>query len=143
MQAAFPVSLKRHIPAQTHKPTCSTWTRCCRGCVRPAPDSKPSNSRSRTKSATWGAIAWQREMLLKIVADDEAVINPEDILYYDERPKNCRGRIEAPRHRFSNFAKGRGRLPAWATALSPLAPTPLAWRSMGPTSGWRTKTATM
>jgi hypothetical protein len=36
-----------------------------------------------------GAIALQREMLLKIVSDDEAVIKPEDIHYYDERPKNA------------------------------------------------------
>jgi phage terminase large subunit-like protein len=34
----------------------------------------------------FGAIPWQREMLLKIVSDDEAIIRPEDIHYYDGRP---------------------------------------------------------
>ena len=34
-----------------------------------------------------GAIAWQREMLLKIVAEEDQIITPEDIHYYDEAPK--------------------------------------------------------
>lgn len=33
-----------------------------------------------------GAVAWAREYKLKVVADDEAIIKPEDIHYYDERP---------------------------------------------------------
>ena len=33
-----------------------------------------------------GAIAWQREMLLKIVAEEGQIITPEDIHYYDEIP---------------------------------------------------------
>jgi hypothetical protein len=33
-----------------------------------------------------GAIPWQREMLLKIVADEDQIIKPEDIHYYDEKP---------------------------------------------------------
>jgi hypothetical protein len=33
-----------------------------------------------------GAIPWQREMLLKIVSEDEAVIRPMDIHYYDAKP---------------------------------------------------------
>ena len=46
---------------------------------------RPSRS-LKDKERDMGAIAWQREMLLKIVADDEAIITPEDIHYYDERP---------------------------------------------------------
>ena len=34
-----------------------------------------------------GPIPWQREMLLKIVAEEDAIITPEDIHYYDESPK--------------------------------------------------------
>jgi phage terminase large subunit-like protein len=46
----------------------------------------PTEQSLKDKERDMGAIAWQREMLLKIVADDEAVIRPEDIHYYDERP---------------------------------------------------------
>jgi predicted phage terminase large subunit-like protein len=46
----------------------------------------PTEQSLKDKERDMGAIAWQREMLLKIVADDEAVIKPEDIHYYDERP---------------------------------------------------------
>jgi predicted phage terminase large subunit-like protein len=35
-----------------------------------------------------GPIAWEREYKLKVVAEEGAVITPEDIHYYDERPKN-------------------------------------------------------
>jgi hypothetical protein len=49
----------------------------------------PTAQSLKDKERDMGAIAWQREMLLKIVADDEAVIRPEDISYYDERPKNA------------------------------------------------------
>jgi phage terminase large subunit-like protein len=37
----------------------------------------------------YGAIPWQREMLLKIVADEDQIITPEDIHYYDELPKGA------------------------------------------------------
>ncbi len=36
-----------------------------------------------------GEVAWQREYLLKVVAEEEAIIKPEDIHYYDERPQNA------------------------------------------------------
>jgi len=48
----------------------------------------PTEQSLKDKERDMGAIAWQREMLLKIVADDEAIIKPEDIHYYDERPKS-------------------------------------------------------
>ena len=32
---------------------------------------------------------WQREMLLKIVAEEDQVIKPKDIPYYNERPQNA------------------------------------------------------
>jgi hypothetical protein len=41
----------------------------------------------KDKERDMGAIPWQREMLLKIVADEGQIITPEDIHYYDERPK--------------------------------------------------------
>jgi phage terminase large subunit-like protein len=46
----------------------------------------PTEKSLKDKERDMGAIPWQREMLLKIVSDDEAVIKPEDIHYYDERP---------------------------------------------------------
>jgi phage terminase large subunit-like protein len=49
----------------------------------------PTEQSLKDKERDMGAIAWQREMLLKIVSDDEAVIKPEDIHYYDERPANA------------------------------------------------------
>ena len=49
----------------------------------------PTEQSLKDKERDMGAIAWQREMLLKIVAEEEAVIRPEDIHYYDERPKNA------------------------------------------------------
>jgi predicted phage terminase large subunit-like protein len=33
-----------------------------------------------------GATAWEREYKLKVVAEEEAIIRPEDIHYYDEKP---------------------------------------------------------
>jgi phage terminase large subunit-like protein len=47
----------------------------------------PTEQSLKDKERDMGAIAWQREMLLKIVAEDEAPVKPEDIHYYDERPK--------------------------------------------------------
>jgi predicted phage terminase large subunit-like protein len=35
-----------------------------------------------------GAVAWEREYKLKVVAEEGAVITPDDIHYYDERPKS-------------------------------------------------------
>lgn len=49
----------------------------------------PTEQSLKDKERDMGPIAWQREMLLKIVAEDEAVIRPEDITYYDERPVNA------------------------------------------------------
>jgi phage terminase large subunit-like protein len=47
----------------------------------------PTEQSLKDKERDMGAIPWQREMLLKIVSDDEAIIKPEDIHYYDEAPK--------------------------------------------------------
>jgi hypothetical protein len=33
-----------------------------------------------------GAVGWEREYKLKVVADEAQIITPEDIHYYDERP---------------------------------------------------------
>ena len=49
----------------------------------------PTEKSLKDKERDMGAIPWQREMLLKIVSDDEAIIKPEDITYYDEMPKNA------------------------------------------------------
>jgi phage terminase large subunit-like protein len=46
----------------------------------------PTEQSLKDKERDMGAIAWQREMLLRIVSDDEAIITPEDIHYYDEIP---------------------------------------------------------
>jgi predicted phage terminase large subunit-like protein len=47
----------------------------------------PTEQSLKDKERDMGVIPWQREMLLKIVSDDEAIIKPEDIHYYDEFPK--------------------------------------------------------
>ena len=47
----------------------------------------PTEQSLKDKERDMGAIPWQREMLLKIVADEGQIITPEDIHYYDERPK--------------------------------------------------------
>jgi phage terminase large subunit-like protein len=49
----------------------------------------PTEQSLKDKERDMGPVAWQREMLLKIVSDDEAVIKPEDIHYYDTRPANA------------------------------------------------------
>jgi phage terminase large subunit-like protein len=36
-----------------------------------------------------GAIAWEREYKLKVVPEEEQIVKPEDIHYYDEPPKNA------------------------------------------------------
>ena len=48
----------------------------------------PTEQSLKDKERDMGPIAWQREMLLKIVSDDQAIITPDDIHYYDETPKN-------------------------------------------------------
>jgi len=48
----------------------------------------PTEQALKDKERDMGAIAWQREMLLKIVADEGQIITPEDIHYYDEKPKS-------------------------------------------------------
>lgn len=48
----------------------------------------PTKESLKKKEIDMGAVAWQREMLLKIVAEEDAIITPEDIHYYDERPKS-------------------------------------------------------
>jgi phage terminase large subunit-like protein len=47
----------------------------------------PTEQSLKDRERDMGPVAWQREMLLKIVSDDEAIIKPEDIHYYDEIPK--------------------------------------------------------
>jgi phage terminase large subunit-like protein len=47
----------------------------------------PTEQSLKDKERDMGAIAWQREMLLKIVAEEDQVVKPEDIHYYDEKPK--------------------------------------------------------
>ena len=39
----------------------------------------PTEQSLKDKERDMGAVAWQREMLLKIVAEEEAIITPEDI----------------------------------------------------------------
>jgi hypothetical protein len=46
----------------------------------------PTEQSLKDKERDMGAVPWQREMLLKIVSGDEAIIKPEDIHCYDERP---------------------------------------------------------
>lgn len=47
----------------------------------------PTEQSLKDKERDMGPIAWQREMLLKIIAEEDQVIKPEDIHYYDEKPK--------------------------------------------------------
>jgi len=49
----------------------------------------PTEQSLKDKERDMGTVPWQREMLLKIVADEEQIIKPEDIHYYDEVPKNA------------------------------------------------------
>jgi predicted phage terminase large subunit-like protein len=46
----------------------------------------PTEKSLKDKERDMGAIPWQREMLLKIVADEDQIVTPEDIHYYDELP---------------------------------------------------------
>ena len=47
----------------------------------------PTAQSLKDKERDMGPVAWKREMLLQIVSEDEAVIKPEDVHYYDEFPK--------------------------------------------------------
>lgn len=46
----------------------------------------PTAQSLKDRERDMGAIPWQREMLLKIVADEDQIITPEDIHYYDDVP---------------------------------------------------------
>jgi phage terminase large subunit-like protein len=46
----------------------------------------PTEQSLKDKERDMGAVPWQREMLLKIVAEEEAIVTPDDIHYYDEYP---------------------------------------------------------
>jgi hypothetical protein len=46
----------------------------------------PTEKSLKDKERDMGPVAWQREMLLKIVAEEGQLITPEDIHYYDEIP---------------------------------------------------------
>jgi phage terminase large subunit-like protein len=46
----------------------------------------PTEQSLKDRERDMGAIPWQREMLLKIVADEDQIIKPEDIHYYDDKP---------------------------------------------------------
>jgi hypothetical protein len=46
----------------------------------------PTEQALKDRERDMGAIPWQREMLLKIVAEEDQIIKPEDIHYYDEKP---------------------------------------------------------
>ncbi len=47
----------------------------------------PTEQSLKDEEGDMGPVAWSREMPLKIVSDDQAIIKPEDIHYYDEFPK--------------------------------------------------------
>ena len=49
----------------------------------------PTDQSLKDKERDMGTIPWQREMLLRIVADEDQIIKPEDIHYYDDLPKNA------------------------------------------------------
>lgn len=68
----------------------SRWDRCTWKAMYPTPESLDE------KEKQLGPVAWQREMLLKVVAEEDQIIKPEDIHYYDEFPpmqesKNMQG----------------------------------------------------
>lgn len=47
----------------------------------------PTEQSLKDRERDMGPVAWAREMLLKIVAEEDQIIKPEDIHYYDEWPK--------------------------------------------------------
>ena len=52
----------------------------------PWPSMYPTQQSLKDREQDMGEIPWEREMLLKIVADEDQIIKPEDIHYYDEKP---------------------------------------------------------
>jgi phage terminase large subunit-like protein len=48
----------------------------------------PNQKAINDERARVGTAAWEREYKLKVVAEEDQVIKPEDIHYYDETPKN-------------------------------------------------------
>ena len=48
----------------------------------------PSQAAIDSERKNAGATAWEREYKLKLVAEEDQIIKPEDITYYDEMPKN-------------------------------------------------------
>jgi phage terminase large subunit-like protein len=46
----------------------------------------PTEKALADKERDMGPVAWSREMLLTIVAEEDQIIKPEDIHYYDEKP---------------------------------------------------------
>jgi phage terminase large subunit-like protein len=49
----------------------------------------PTEQSLKDKERDMGVIPWQRKMPLKIVADEDQIIEPEDIHYYDELPNGA------------------------------------------------------
>lgn len=54
----------------------------------------PTDKSIKDKMEEMGQVAWMREMLLKIVADEGQEVLPEDIHYYDELPDPERGGLK-------------------------------------------------
>jgi phage terminase large subunit-like protein len=48
----------------------------------------PTEQSLKDKERDMGTVPWQREMLLKIVAEEDQIVKPEDITYYDALPLN-------------------------------------------------------
>lgn len=54
----------------------------------------PTQKTLDDKREEMGDVAWNREMLLKIVAEEGQEVSPEDIHYYDEQPDPERGGLK-------------------------------------------------
>lgn len=54
----------------------------------------PTQKSIDDKMEEMGQVAWMREMLLKIVAEEGQEVRPEDIHYYDEQPDVERGALK-------------------------------------------------
>ncbi len=61
------------------------WERCTWKAMFPTPESL------KAKEVEMGPVAWNREMLMHIVAEEDQIIKPEDIHYYDECPPTEEG----------------------------------------------------
>ena len=55
----------------------------------------PTQEAINAKKKEMGEVAWQREMCLKVVAEEGQVITPADIHYYDEIPEQAAVGIQA------------------------------------------------